>query len=663
MAGKILIAYLWLRSREKMSEAIDGTKLRKRIGELLVEAGIIRSHELPEGLDEARERSLRLGEVLVMLRYLSAEDLESVLLAQTRLSEGRVSENMAVEALKVASSHRLNFDKALEKLERESQEKPRELATLLGNYRKDLAQAEKLHGPANREIANISLKIGDALRQLGDHDEAEEYYKRALQIFERSFGQRNLKVANCLGKLADLYFYQNKLGQAETLYWRALEITQAAWGTDNLEAAQSQKALAGLLEAQGRFKEAEQFYLSSMRIIERIAGPDSPELTDNLRHLAGFWAKQGRRPERKRLGDLLLEAGLLQQDQLQQALQHVTRQGRPLGQALVRLNYMTEAELRPALQAQLLVADGVLPSLLAVRALRLTRQGRSLEDALQELGWEPDRFTTNELRLLIAAAEELMAAEVALGSDHAGVAILSMKLADVYVSHKKYVDAEPLYLRAISILEKAFGPEDAEVAGGLYKMAMLNTLTNKYAEAQNLLWRAVEIYRRAYGPEHADIAECLEALAALHEREHNHEQAEKLYVSALSIRENLHGRTSARTLATLTKLASIYDTQEKSTEAEATLLRLLRATEKECGAMHHDLASILEKLGELYFKRKDFAKGETQFELAIEILEQEPDDDEHLELLERYSALLEGAGKATESKKLKERARLLRQKS
>jgi tetratricopeptide (TPR) repeat protein len=651
-------------ARENCVELQDKIRREpKRIGELLIEAGIIRSEELPVSLKEAQDRSLRLGEVLVMMRYVTSEDLEAVLQAQSKLNEGQITDAQALAALRIASQHRISFDEALKRAETTTQPRgigPSEEVQLRA-LTDELANAENLHGPQNREIGNICLRIGDVHARADNFKEAEQNYRRALQIFERSFGQRNLKVASCLSKLADLFFAQKKYSDAETLYWRVLDITQSAWGHEHNDVAQCHKSLARLLEAQGRLKEAEQFYLSAMRIMEKVGGADHPQLTETLRSLASFWMRQGKRPERKRLGDLLVEAEIINAEQLQDALQKSNQFSSPLGQTLVKQNVLTEAQLRPALQAQLLIGDGVLPAAIATRALRLARDGRSFDVALRELGWDPERFTGEELKHLLDAAEELMSAEVALGFEHAGVAVLTAKLADVYVEQKKLNDAEPLYKRAIAILEKFFGPKDAEVATALVKQARLFSLQGKHIEAERGLWRALEIRQLAFGQDHIDVAECLDTLAEVQQKQANPEQAQRLYQSSISIKEKVLGKDNPRTADTWEKLAYVLYIQDKYAEAEAIYLRLIRAKERDSGADRLEIAELLAKLADVYFVQNDFAKALTQQELALEIYEERSDNATRTaELMEKYSILLDKAGRSEESRKMMERAQIMK---
>ena len=60
-----------------------------------------------------------------------------------------------------------------------------------------------------------------------------------------------------------------------------------------------------------------------------------------------------RHKKRSRLGDILIKAGRITADQLHTALNHHKRSPMPLGQALVRLGYVTDMMMRDALCTQL----------------------------------------------------------------------------------------------------------------------------------------------------------------------------------------------------------------------------------------------------------------------------------------------------------------------
>lgn len=73
-----------------------------------------------------------------------------------------------------------------------------------------------------------------------------------------------------------------------------------------------------------------------------------------------------KKQERKRLGDLLVEAGLITEEQLQEALREKAP-GQKLGDALLQRGYITEQQLIEVLEFQLGIPH---VSLSAIRSIR-----------------------------------------------------------------------------------------------------------------------------------------------------------------------------------------------------------------------------------------------------------------------------------------------------
>ncbi|MEO8327092.1 MAG: FxSxx-COOH system tetratricopeptide repeat protein [Nitrospirota bacterium] len=66
----------------------------------------------------------------------------------------------------------------------------------------------------------------------------------------------------------------------------------------------------------------------------------------------------------------------------------------------------------------------------------------------------------------------------------------------------RYVEAEPLFQRALAIREEALGPTHPDVAGSLNNLASLYKNQGKYPEAEPLFQRALAICEEALGSEH-----------------------------------------------------------------------------------------------------------------------------------------------------------------
>ena len=124
--------------------------------------------------------------------------------------------------------------------------------------------------------------------------------------------------------------------------------------------------------------------------------------------------------------------------------------------------------------------------------------------------YEQGRYTDAEKAWLAALKEaESFAPEAPR------LALSLNNLANVYHSQGKYAEAEPLYKRALAIVEKAFGQEHPNVATSLNNLGGVYVAQGKYAEADPLFKRALAIQENALGPEHPYVPVTLENYAKL----------------------------------------------------------------------------------------------------------------------------------------------------
>ena len=136
------------------------------------------------------------------------------------------------------------------------------------------------------------------------------------------------------------------------------------------------------------------------------------------------------RPERIRLGDLLIQAALISQAQLEQALNTQRQSGRRLGRVLVENGWVTEAQIARAVAHQIgapfvdLSARGVAPEVAALlpelkarrlRALPLEDLRTSVRVAMADpsdlMAYdELARLLRRDVEIAVVAETELMAA-------------------------------------------------------------------------------------------------------------------------------------------------------------------------------------------------------------------------------------------------------------
>ena len=106
-------------------------------------------------------------------------------------------------------------------------------------------------------------------------------------------------------------------------------------------------------------------------------------------------------------GDLLVKAGMVQAKTVADALGFSRNTGLPIGRVLVGWGAISEENVKAALSAQSLVRDLMVPSQLAIDALRMVGAGTAtFDEALRRLGYQSEYFeVTNKLGQLLRDAQ------------------------------------------------------------------------------------------------------------------------------------------------------------------------------------------------------------------------------------------------------------------
>jgi len=213
--------------------------------------------------------------------------------------------------------------------------------------------------------------------------------------------------------------------------------------------------------------------------------------------------------------------------------------------------------------------------------------------------------------------------EQQLGQNHPDVATSLSNLANLYQSQGRYSEAEPLYLRSLEIMEQQLGANHPDVANSLNNLANLYQSQGRYSEAEPLYLRSLSIYEEQLGANHPDVATSLNNLAGLYESQGRYSEAEPLYLRSLSIREQQLGQNHPDVATSLNNLANLYKSQGRFSEAEPLYLRSLAIDERCYGKDHPDIATSLNNLALLYQSQGRYSEAEPLYLRSLSIMEQQ----------------------------------------
>jgi len=112
------------------------------------------------------------------------------------------------------------------------------------------------------------------------NDEAEKYYKRALEIEDRSPEARVLRMTVVLDNLAQLYLWEHRYADAEPLLERALEIASASPYASAVDLKRRRDVLASVYTAEGKKAESETLLAEPAAKQGSLQDPDLAEAFD-----------------------------------------------------------------------------------------------------------------------------------------------------------------------------------------------------------------------------------------------------------------------------------------------------------------------------------------------------------------------------------------------
>ncbi|WP_439332606.1 tetratricopeptide repeat protein, partial [Pyxidicoccus fallax] len=289
-------------------------------------------------------------------------------------------------------------------------------------------------------------------------------------------------------------------------------------------------------------------------------------------------------------------------------------------------------------------AAGV-PVLARPQDVRLRAAQEAYDEAmrLQEVG----RYAEATVR----AHRALELREAVLWGSHLEVASCLNLLGGLHRIQGDFDRAEPLYARAISILESEFVDPYAkrklndwvgllspralalEGAKGVYHEVAYHAerddhaafgnldLQNLYDPAEPLYQRALDMAKGSIGKHHPIVAATLNELGLLYAAQGLYVRAEPLLQRALDIRETALGKHHPTLAASLNNLAILHANQGLYVRAEPLLQRALDIRLAALGQDHPDVAASLNNLAILYASQGLYDRAEALHARAISLAE------------------------------------------
>ena len=351
------------------------------------------------------------------------------------------------------------------------------------------------------EVARLDAQA-KSLYQAGRYHEAIPLAERVVGILEKTLGPEHRAVALLLGNLASMYQAAGDYIQAELSCQRALTIFQK-FGPESPEIAKLYGRLAVVYFAKGDRARAESTLGRALEIYRKTPDQNESEVAKLYSDLGVMYLET----------DDYNQAGAYFETALPIFEKTLGREHQVI--AIVLNNLAVVARV----QGDLARGESFLQRALAIYGMH--------------------------------------------NPEHPDITGPLINLALLYYDKGENDRAEPLYRRALNVLEKTLGPEHPEIAKALHNLGILYRAKKDYVHAESSFQRALTIREKKFGPEHPDVAQSLYDLAFLYYAEDDNERALEFLTRGNEVQE--------RSLASVLNAGSEWQKQLYLNTLESTL--------------------------------------------------------------------------------------------
>jgi len=325
-----------------------------------------------------------------------------------------------------------------------------------------LSYAKRVYGDQHQNTADALNKLGIASEALGDFDTTKTYYENALALFKSSIGKENAKVAMVLNNLGNLFFLQKDYVKAEELHLQSLLMRQNLFSSVHPSVARSSFNLGKLYEKQLKYADAIMFYRQAAVLWRKTLGADNKNISDTFNNLANVYAAQGNNTtsEEFHLKALNIREKNLGHDHLEVAESLFN-----LGTICTKQEKYAEAESFYG------KALAIMEKMLDVNDPQIAITLYSLAN-IYHIQAQQEHIYSQELIDKIHSGNTITDNSTARKKND--VIIVQLRFRKKYVG-EIFTKAEPLYRRAIDIVENKFGAEHPSVKVMKDELAMLYT--------------------------------------------------------------------------------------------------------------------------------------------------------------------------------------------
>ena len=537
----------------------NNTKQRGRLGELLVNAGILNETDIVNALEIQMQTGELLGQILIHQGFVNQQLLDATLRIQKKIYQGTLEYDCAIEALKIAYRDGLNFDDAVLKVC--SSEIDKNACNLDIEFYRLLIKSQIITEKKLREAFNFknkqALLLAKILNLTGDLDEnllitsLKVYYMLSKNSISKEdavyiLNRYNEKLANItdgqkltLEDLLSDLSWQKHVQLAKDTKYEDIDIDEI---TSDIPDPSWQEI------EDTSFNDKKDFRQLPSQIIDDV--PDPSIGTDDVSD-GEFIDETQANSQAELVEENLMNDSLTQPSSSEQVVDSASAATIKEGhnQEVLSVNISPEAgdtTTFNSLDTSLEPDQGVVASrtdtmanddgsvVLAKAQVNLTVLEKMVQ--LANTFFESENFGQAEAlyeQIIFHKQEEYSANSPVLLDDY-------NNLAACLCAQSKFTKVEPIMFKIITIIANNAPVDLFQLSESLEILAGVYCEQEKYQESLPLLERSLKIKMQTFGENSAEVANCLREIAKVLRKLDKVNEAELKYAQARKILAKLN---------------------------------------------------------------------------------------------------------------------------
>ena len=415
-------------------------------------------------------------------------------------------------------------------------------------------------GPGQVHVATSHNNLAMAYRDLGDLEQAKDYYARALDIDLKKLGPEHVNVATWYNNLGEVHSKLGDLEKAKDCCARALDIHLKKVGPEHVTLAPCYNNLGTVHRALADIEQASDCHARALDIRLKKLGPEHVHVATSYNNLGLV---------RSELGDLEQA-----KDCHERALD-------------ISLKKLGPEDINVATSCSNL---GLVHRELGNLERAKDCHARALDIRLKKRGPE----------------------HIDVANSYHNLGIVRSLLGDL--EQAKYC-----FVHALDINQKKLGPEHVHVATSYNNLGLVRSELGDLEQAKDCHARALDIRLKKLGPEHVDDATSCNNLGEVHRELGDLEQAKDYHARALDIRLKKLGPEQVNVLSSYNNLGEVHRELGDLEGAKDCHARALDIRLKKLGPEHVDVPTSCNNLALVHSELGDLEKAKDCCARAIEI--------------------------------------------